>query len=180
MSNVSSQNNSPFNRLVILLFIIAGIPVTGSWAFIQTVTKNLWQHISITVLGGLLGGLLGLVISFIGKVWQKVESSLVDLTSEWLKSQAAHIFSRYRWRYCQRIVLEHRAFDVKGLSTQTAHALELEYVFVELNIDPKPVHQTSPNPLKVPEPLRHGEHAIWDYLSTPDLSRQHFVIIGAP
>src|SRR5882757_1631365 len=103
MSSTSPQNNTSLHRFLLTamsFLIFIGVPIAGGWTFAQTVTKHLWLQIGITMLCG-LGGLL---VSFIGKVWQKLENPLVDLTSEWLKSQAAHIFSHYRWRYCQRIV----------------------------------------------------------------------------
>ncbi len=86
----------------------------------------------------------------------------------------------YRRYYYDYLYDQHRDFDIKGLRTQSSHTLDLEQVFVELSIDPKPFHQVSPDPLQIPEPLRTGRHIIWDYLASKKLAKQHFVVIGPP
>ncbi len=63
---------------------------------------------------------------------------------------------------------------------KVVRALELEQVFVQLEVNPTPIHQASDNPIKVPEVLRNGQHTIWTYLDTKALRSQNFVIIGAP
>src|SRR5437588_12353332 len=83
--------------------------------------------------------------------------------------------SKYYKHYSEHIVYEHQVFDVKGLSTRTAHDLELEKVFVDLRLDRTAIHKTSPDPLRLPEHLRQGAHTIWEYLA-----HEHLVIVGAP
>jgi energy-coupling factor transporter ATP-binding protein EcfA2 len=90
------------------------------------------------------------------------------------------IASRYRKQYYQYLRYQHRDFDVKGLSTLATYALELNQVFVELNIDPTTFIQMSANPIQVPRTLQEGSHAIWDYLVSAPLAKQHLVIIGPP
>ena len=53
------------------------------------------------------------------------------------------LFLRYRRRYPQDVIYQHRNFDIKGLTTQSAFTLELEHVFVDLSISPIAPHQAS-------------------------------------
>jgi len=70
--------------------------------------------------------------------------------------------------------------DVRGLSTQGIYTLGLDQVFVELNIEPKAIHEASSDPLQVPQELLAGSHPIWDYLASVPLSNQHLVIVDPP
>jgi len=62
---------------------------------------------------------------------------------------------------------------VKGLSTQGPYNLELEGVYVQLNVDPTTTHGASPNPLQtLPENLRSGSHTIWQYITDKNTKGQ--------
>jgi energy-coupling factor transporter ATP-binding protein EcfA2 len=178
MNKPAPPDNSQLTHFLISLLrllIAFGMPA-ASWTFAQSVTKNLWQQLIITI-GGLFAGLF---ISFLSKLWQEWETSLVSLTTNWSRFMLKTILSRYRRRYYQHLIYEHQVFDVRGLSTQMAHSLELEHVFVLLDMSPTPAPQASTNLLKVPQQLSQGEHDIWGYLSSSPLADQHFVIIGPP
>jgi energy-coupling factor transporter ATP-binding protein EcfA2 len=178
MNKPAPPDNSQLTHFLISLLrllIAFGMPA-ASWTFAQSVTKNLWQQLIITI-GGLFAGLF---ISFLSKLWQEWETSLVSLTTNWSRFMLKTILSRYRRRYYQHLIYEHQVFDVRGLSTQMAHSLELEHVFVLLDMSPTPAPQASTNLLKVPQQLSQGEHNIWDYLSSSPLAGQHFVIVGPP
>lgn len=180
MNSASPQNNpaqsNPLSGPVtaLLLFLAAiGIP---SAFVLNLITQHPWLTFVIWLLYE-----LGIVlVGFFGKVWQRLESPLVEQVAEWIKWRVPGIFSRYRWRYCRYVVYEHQVFDVKGLNIRAAYDLELEHVFVELDVDPTPVHQASADLLKVPESLRQGEHDIWEYLAAPSLLHWHFVVVGTP
>ena len=85
--------------------------------------------------------------------------------------------SRYRKRYLQHLQHRHRSFDVKGLSTQGVYALEIEQVYVELTIDPTRGDIASSNPVSKPN---GGRHDIWTFLTSPQMRRQDFAVLGAP
>ena len=177
MSTPSSPDPSTKGLPPWLIFVIAVFgPPAAFLPFAHSITQNPWvialillAYEAVVFIGG-----------FIGKVWLKLESPLVDHLAERIKLRTQRTFSHHRRHYCQYLTYEHQVFDVKGLSTRTAHDLELEQVFVELSINPKPAHQVTADPLGVPEELRQGEHAIWDYLSSASLANRHLVIIGAP
>jgi hypothetical protein len=138
------------------------------------------QNPGLTIVLVLLYEIIIFIISIIGKIWQKLESPWINQIANWLDTRVRSIVSGYQGHYCQYLIYQHRDFDVKGLSTLGTYTLDLEQVFVELSIAPKPPHQTSADPLKVPEALRIGQHSIWDYLVSEPLIHQHLVIIGAP
>lgn len=91
------------------------------------------------------------------------------------------LFSGYRHKYLEYLVYQHRTFDVKGLSTQGPYNLELENVYVQLDVDPTPIGDISTNPLSaLPENLRSGSHTIWQYVADKNTTRHNFVVLGAP
>jgi NACHT domain/Sulfatase-modifying factor enzyme 1 len=116
---------------------------------------------------------------FAGKIWQPLEESLAKYIAHWVTVRTQEITSHYYHQYYEYIIAEHQVFDVKGLSTRTAHDLALEQVFVDLHVHPLPPHQANNNPIHLPEALQ-GTHSIWDYLSNPELANPHLVILGAP
>jgi predicted NACHT family NTPase len=77
------------------------------------------------------------------------------------------------------MVAEHQIFDMKGLSTRSAHDLTLEHVFVDLRLHPQPPHRANADPIRLPEALQ-GTHSIWEYLSNAALANPHLVVLGAP
>ncbi len=173
MSNTPSSN-----RLPTVLFVLAsiGIPSVAGLTFAHTITQHPWLALGLALIYEV--GVL--IVSIVSKVWEQLESNWVRLMAEWIDIRVQGLLSRYHRYYCEYLIYQHRDFDVKGLSTQGIYTLNLEQVFVELRIDPKPAHYTSPDPLQVPEALRKGGHVIWDYLESEPLTGQHLVIIGPP
>ncbi len=83
-------------------------------------------------------------------------------------------------RYREHMRHRHRFFDVRGLNTQGIYTLELEQVFVELTIAPRPAHEASTDPIHaLPEGAQRGQ-TIWSYLDLEQLAHQNLVIIGPP
>lgn len=176
--NVPHSSNAPDSswRGLFLWFIILviGIPVIFI-VFMRGLIEN-----PVLLVFLVLGyEIFLLVLRFMIKIWQKIEEPLVEHCSYWLTVRMQELASRYYRRYCRYLVYEHQVFDVKGLSTRTAHDLELEQVFVDLHINPIPAHRVSADPLRLPESLQ-GIHSIWDYLSSAALANSHLVVLGAP
>jgi NACHT domain/Sulfatase-modifying factor enzyme 1 len=119
-------------------------------------------------------------VGFVAKVWAKLEPRAVDACAGWIEATSREVFSRYYRYYRQQTIYVHRGFNVKGLSAQGPHALDLEHVFVDLSLDPKTVGDASGNLLRVPDELSRGAHAVWEWLAAPALSSNHFVLLGAP
>ena len=172
----SSPLLSRYLPAVSLILAAFGVPTVIIVAFTHFVTTYPWLALIIAVLyeTGIL------IVSIVGQVWHKLQLRWVDRLTDWADSHIQGVASRYRRQYCRYLSYQHRDFDVKGLSTQGIYALELNQVFVELNIDPKPMHEASSNPLNVPQELCEGGHSIWDYLASAPLINQHLVILGPP
>jgi hypothetical protein len=103
----------------------------------------------------------------------------MDLLAEEIDRWVSSLVSGAHRRYFKLLFYQHRDFDVKGLSTQGTYNLELEHVFVDLTIEPKPAHATSTDPIRhIPEKLS-GRRQIWDYLLSKEL-QDPLVLIGAP
>ncbi len=172
----SFQYLNVFWHVLVVALTTIGVPV----GMIALFHNYLFGNPLLVVIIVVFYEVIVFVLGFMGKVWLKLEDPLVSYISEKLTIRVQDIISGYRRQYCQFLVFEHQVFDVKGLSTQTAHALELEHVFVEPSVDPKPAHQTSPDPLRLPESLQKGKHLIWDYLDGNLINNKHLAIIGAP
>ena len=175
------QHNSSPRRFpgvpALLLFLFAiGVPSAAALTFAHAITQNPWQWLAIGLLYEVGLGSIG----FWGKVWQRLERSLVDRTASWIEIRASIFFSRAFRRYRTYLIHEHEVFDIKGLSTLPDWDLELEQVFVQLDVNPTPIHQALADPIKVPETLRDGPHDIWAYLGAKAIRSRHFVITGAP
>lgn len=153
--------------------------VIGPPAALVTFARTLTQNPLLVIFLILGYEILLFVLRFTGKIWQQLEAPLAERIAQWLTLRTQELTSRYYRRYCQYLVSEHQVFDVKGLSTRTAHDLALEQVFVDLHIQPVPSHQVSADPLHQ-SPSLQGTHTIWDYLSTPTLANLHLVVLGAP
>jgi len=155
-------------------FLVFG-PPAALVAFTRTVTQNPLL-IALIVFGYW-------VLLFLGhlarKIWQQLEEPFIEHIARWITIRAQEVTSRYYRQYFYYVEAEHQIFDMKGLSTRTAHDLALERVFVDLLIHPLPPHQANTDPIRLPEALQ-GAHSIWEYLSNPMLANPHLVILGAP
>jgi energy-coupling factor transporter ATP-binding protein EcfA2 len=157
-----------------LFLMLAGVP---AFVKLYELTQNLTVSIIITV----LYELAVLVGGFVTKVWQRVEGKWADRFADWIDLILQSLFSGYRQRYLEYMVYQHRVFDVKGLSTQGPYNLELERVYVQLSVDPTPMHGANSNPMqKLPNDLRAGSHAIWEYINNKNLKKNNYAILGAP
>ena len=157
-----------------LLMMLAGYPV---YLLLFNATHDLNAAIGISI----LYEIVVVVGGFMGKVWQRLESKWVERAADWIDLALQSLFSGYRRRYLEYLVYQHRAFDVKGLSTQGPYSLELEGVYVELGVDPTTASAASANPLNsLPEDLRSGTHAIWQYLGSENAQARNYAILGAP
>jgi hypothetical protein len=111
------------------------------------------------------------------KIWARVEKTIVELVGDALDVYIRDFASRYRKRYLEHLQHRHRTFDVKGLSTQGIYALEIDQVYVELTVDPTVADKASGNPIAK---TGDGRHDIWTFLSSTQMTRQDFAVLGAP
>src|SRR5712675_2879560 len=80
----------------LLLFSFAiGVPSAAALTFTRTITQKPWQWLAIGLLYEACIGILG----FLGKVWQKLEGSLVDRTASWIEMYVSLFFSHCWRRY---------------------------------------------------------------------------------
>lgn len=142
---------------------------------------NATQDPTMSVIISAIYGLVGLVGSFIGKVWERLQEKWVARAADHIDLTLSLLFSRYERTYRENMIYQHRAFDVKGLSTQGPYNLELEGVYVQLGVDPTPAGNVSANPVNsLPENLRAGMHPIWEYIDDDNSQGRNYAILGAP
>lgn len=120
---------------------------------------NSWWRLGAFVL---LLTLAGLSAPFIKKAWIRFGPS-----GGW----------SYRRRYAVYLYFRLRSFDIRGLSTQGAFALELQNVYVNLAVDPASVFSISQDPIELPSDLQ-GEASgnIFSWLRKGG----NFAVIGPP
>jgi hypothetical protein len=115
--------------------------------------------------------------------WAKEKASTTfwfDEVAESLSHKLLFFISRYRRKYLEWMFYRHRDFDVKGLTTQSTYNLELEQVFVDLVIEPRPAYATSSDPLRHPVTASSLKTGIWEYMHTDKSTGDHFAIVGPP
>ena len=100
-----------------LLFISAP-EIYSRW---YSATNN--HTVAIILVG--LQLVLGVIAGVTGGVGTLLQKDAVDYLYKAIK----RILSGYRRTYDQHMIYDHRNFDVKGLSTQGIHTLELEHVW---------------------------------------------------
>ncbi|KYF57927.1 hypothetical protein BE08_25910 [Sorangium cellulosum] len=148
-----------------------------TWAFAHpgTAVPVLLVYVTLVLMAGTLR-----------KVWERLEPALVDsLVSGVLGAAAAlrarllNPLSRYRRRYLHQIRLEHRNCNVRGLRIQSAYALRLADVFVELRIAPNNAQRASLHLLGGKELPEH--RPIWSFIQQLAKEEgQALVLLGPP
>ncbi|MDM8556450.1 DUF1566 domain-containing protein [Desulfococcaceae bacterium HSG7] len=128
----------------------------------------------------LLYELILLFWSVLGKeVWEKLKPPVIDFTAEWVKVTVLNFFSHFGRRYKEHLIYEHRVFNVRGLRTTGTYTLEIEKIFVELNLAPSNPHQASTNPLEWK--TLSGSQPVWGFIRR--LKKQQataLAILGPP
>ncbi|MCP4403253.1 MAG: DUF1566 domain-containing protein [bacterium] len=149
------------NALKNLVVVLASqIPALGiAYAWWGGVLKNPLVAAALALVyetGVLLWAVLG------KDVWKALQPGLVAATADWTKVTVLNGFSDFRRRYNKHLVFEHRVFGSRGLRTQGQGILELEQVFVELQIAPSHALQVSANPLAFKS--LPGSQPVWEFL----------------
>jgi energy-coupling factor transporter ATP-binding protein EcfA2 len=177
MSSQIPQNDPWYIRVVKVLgpYLLAAGGLTGGYNVAQKITQNPILQIVIAV----VAGFLAYALSFINKVWQKLEGPLVDKTAEWIPSFLNNRFAGYRRRYLYYLSRAHHVLEFSGLTYRPAYNRELERIFVELDIAPVPPHLASAHILKSTPFATSASHTIWHYLSDKMLSSSTLVLLGS-
>jgi energy-coupling factor transporter ATP-binding protein EcfA2 len=156
------------------ILLALGSPVVFRVAY--NTTEHWWQVVGILLIYGLAVVLFG----FPTKVWEKLADRWAGRVAESLDHSITRLLSGFDRKYRRHIIQRNRYFDVKGLSTQGIHTLELNQVFVDLKISPRKHLQSSADIIpEVTEEMKKGQ-SIWAYLTSEQLKDRHLVIIGPP
>lgn len=128
--------------------------------------------VALTFFYGVVVAIAGLVQG----VWLELSKRLIPHLANEIEKSAVARLRRYRLRYEEDLTYQHRIFDIKGLTVQGPHALELEKVFVELRLASHVLRNTGNELVKIPPELERGRHSIWEIVSkVPNLA-----VIGIP
>ena len=131
------------NRFSILVLILLAMGFPAAFGVGYGATQDTGQAIVIMALYGVVVTVAG----FGRKVYEILEKRWAERVANNLDSWLVTRLARYAVRYRQYLIFRHRTFDVKGLSTQGPHSLNIEQVFVQLRLDSKAPHQASADPL---------------------------------
>ena len=141
-----------------LIFALLFIEYLNANGVFNGNVATLWLARCLIIIAWLIGTL----------IWVK---HMAQRTNSWLVEK----LSKYRRKYIQHLYYRHRYMDVKGLSTQSVHYLELDQVFVDLRMDNVPVHQARTGVTS----LLEGKHQIWKYLNS-NTNKRPLAILGPP
>lgn len=185
-----SKETTPIGALVRRLSIVlltVGVPLGAvsalrDWAISQPLKAALLLILYEALLA---------VTGFLTKVTSGLEGRWVQRAVDRVDVLIRQRLSRFRSKYLEYLVFQHREFDVKGLTTRGSYTLELQQVFVDLGLLPQSLHRISSDPL-YNDSVNHADrdfleravaqrsrHSIWELLD-PRVSRDHYAIIGAP
>lgn len=157
-----------------LMFALVGIP---AYKYLYDASQNTTISVVLTV----VYEVAVIVISFLQRVREGLEKRLADRAVENIDRSLQAGFSGYRSRYLRYLVYEHRGFDVKGLTTQGTYNLELGNIYVQLRVDPTPIHEVQSSPVQIlPGLLRSGSRTIWEYVGDGKDRGSNYAILGAP
>lgn len=173
------MNEHLLDRLVALLalFLVVASPVIGGLVFQKT--DDFGQALGLA----LVFLIAGLITSFFTRVWDILNARWAVRFADWLESILAGIFSGYRGRYLNHMRYRCRDFDMEGLTTHGAFALDLETVFVDLLAAPatQRLAPDSPPENSIPETNPVGR-PVWESLRTGRNTRlpKRLVLLGPP
>ncbi|MBZ0282737.1 MAG: NACHT domain-containing protein [Anaerolineae bacterium] len=165
-----TTGGSSSNNLSTLLLIIAALGFPVSFALGWGTTQDPTQALVVMFIYGIAAGIAALT----KKVWEKLIERWADRLTDAIDTRILSFLSPFRKRYLKYLIYKHRTFDVKGLSTQGPHSLELEQVFVQLGVAPGIDYTANP----IPPELSGGSHAIWEYLKSEKI--HNLAVIGSP
>ncbi len=177
MSSKVPQNDPLYIRLLKFLgpYLLSAGGFAGGYGVAQKVTQNPTLQFIIAI----IAGLLAYTLSFINKVWQKLEGPLVDKIAAWVLTFLNNRFAGYRRHYLTYVSHAHRVLEFSGLIQRPAYNRELDRIYVEPTVTPVPPHLASPHPLKHTHLNSSNEQDIWYYLSDKMLHSDAFVLLGA-
>ena len=134
-----------------------------------------WLAVPVSTVGAAVcGWFLGFGQKAGNKFAEKFGEVFGQAAADWIRDRKAPFKLRYR-EHLRELV---RHIDIKGFAQDIPYALELLDVFVELSLDAQSLRNISANPIRpLPEELKQGRHAIWDYLAAPN---QRLAVIGPP
>lgn len=126
---------------------------------------------------------ISFVLLFGKKVWERIEPDLINIIASgikgWIAGEVVALFYRFKRRYLQQIIYMNRVFNVRGLRTRGAYALEVERVFVDLQIAPSHMQSTDTNLLS--QRRLSGSKDVWSFLQqVVNQKATGLVIIGPP
>ncbi len=128
----------------LLLALAAQIPVVS--VAVVWWTEVLKNPIIAVIIAVMYEGVVLAWGILVKDIWGVLKPGVVNASADWVKVMVLNAFSRFRRHYNRQIIYEHRVFNVRGLRTKGSY-VELEQVFVELNIAHSNLQQISTNPL---------------------------------
>ena len=133
-----------------------------------------WLAVSVSAAGAaVLGWFLGAGQKAGREFAETLGKVFGQAVADWIRDRQAP----FRLRYRDHLRELARYVDIKGFAQDNPHALELLDVFVELSLDAQSIGKIGRGIIPLPEKLKQGQHAIWDYLAAP---RQRLAVIGPP
>jgi hypothetical protein len=164
LEQAMGQNTSPSAFTLLLTWLFPALP-----AGIITWLAGLNDPVLMVLIFLFLFAVINLAIKVITPVYDY-------WTGQWSLNIQSDL-SGFKKRYLKYVAARSEHFDVKGISTQGPHTLDLNKVFVDLSIA-SDAQRFTKDPIAIPSELTSGQHSIWEYVKNPML--KNLVVIGPP
>ncbi len=159
--------------VVPILLLLGGI--TGVIARLDWIIANLLEVAGLGVLLLFVAGIAYVFWRVISGPGEQVLQRLLDS----LNFRLDCLLSRHRKWYLEFLGDRHRTFDIKGFTTHGQYTLELDRVFVDLQIVPTAPGKAGTHPLPPPRSLG-GAKSIWEFLVSREAGYGPLAILGPP
>lgn len=120
MTSGSPPSGGRIQAILTLLIALFGPPV-ALISFAHSLNLPLW----VTIVLLLVYELLVFFMSFLTEVWQKLKAPWIEAIANKIDQGTRSVLSHYHHNYCRYFRYEYRDLDMKGITTQGVHTLDL-------------------------------------------------------
>lgn len=143
--------------LTTLFFLILNLAlVVVFWELWNSNRVFFWVGLAIYAVVLLIGG-------YIWKVWGAVEPETIAYFADFIRKWVREFSPGFPRKYKKEVINRHRFFNTKGLRTKAGAVLQLQRVFIELDVDVSDPQNVKANPLALR--VSENKRQIWNYIS---------------
>jgi hypothetical protein len=161
-----------------ILLIFAIVPPVAALVTVEPVQTNPFAAVVALIVYESIVAVAAVLLGVMAELRKRWTARLAEATDAWIQRR----ISKYGKAYLRSVVASHSHIDLTGLTTRGEYVLELGQVFVELQLDPKALHQLSADPVKYSRTSRSSPdpRTIWYWTAKAHLDHVPLAIVGPP